>query len=186
MLSVSVRIVGVALLVVGGLGLALTHCAPAVAASNIPECGSNQLFVAATGSGGAAGGNEADIFLIVNRSHSVCAVKGFAVLRFTTETSPFVKVTVHHEASYIFREPPVESIVLSPGEVASFAVGFGTAANQQEINDSRCFSNSLWVTLPRSNSGNSRFYVANTLNVCGTGYSVDITPFEAGPMPEKQ
>jgi hypothetical protein len=187
MLSVSVKFAGVAFLAVVGLAPALlTHSDMTAAASNIPECGSSQVFVAATGSGGAAGGNEADIFLIVNKSRSTCAVKGFPVLRFTTETSPFVKVKVLHEASMIFTEPPAKSVVLLPGRVASFGVGFGTAANQQKINDSSCLSNSLFVTMPRSNSGNFRFYVANTLNVCGTGYTVDITPFEAGPVPEKQ
>jgi hypothetical protein len=184
MASISVKIAGV-FLVVAGLAPALLATSVAMAASSVPTCRSGQLLVAATGSGGAAAGNEADIFLIVNTSLSTCSLKGFAELRFTTETSPFVKVKVLHDASMIFTEPRPKTVVLLPNSVASFGVGFGTAANQQEINDTRCLSNSLWVTLP-NHGGNSRFYVANTLNVCGTGYVVDITPVEDGPVPTKQ
>ena len=156
------------------------------AASNISVCGSRQVLIAATGSGGAAAGNEADIFLIVNKSRSTCTLKGFPELRFTSETSPFVKVEVHREASMIFAEPKPKLVVLAPRSVASFGLGFGTAANQRVINESRCFSHSVWVKLPRSSSGNSRFPVANNLNICGTGFSVEITPFEVGPLPKKQ
>jgi hypothetical protein len=179
---------GIALIVAFGVALVfpLSPSDTLAAASNISVCGSRQVLIAATGSGGAAAGNEADIFLIVNKSRSACTLKGFPELRFTSETSPFVKVEVHREASMIFAEPRPKLVVLAPRSVASFGLGFGTAANQRVINDSRCFSHSVWVELPRSNNGNSRFPVANDLNICGTGFSVEITPIEIGPSPQKQ
>lgn len=183
-----VRYIGIALILAfGDVAVSpLSQSVTLAAASNISVCGSSQVLIAATESGGAAAGNEADVFLIVNKSRSTCSLKGFPELRFTSETSPFVKVEVHREASMIFAEPTPKLVVLTPRGVASFGIGFGTAANQRVINDSRCFSHSVWVQLPRSNNGNSRFPVANNLNICGTGFSVEITPFEVGPLPKKQ
>jgi hypothetical protein len=77
-------------------------------------------------------------------------------------------------------------VVIKAGAVASFGMDFVDALNQQYPYGAACTVQDVYVTLPvRPSSFLTNFETSVNFNFCYSGFGVDVTSIEAGPLPKE-
>lgn len=98
----------------------------ASASASGPTCDLDKLRVSAGDTNGAAG-HEMDVFLVTNAGTTTCTVEGYPAVALRTSSGAKAAVTVTHDGDYTFPALAPKAVALAPGGVASFAIGFTRA-----------------------------------------------------------
>jgi len=165
----------------------VSFSSPAIAANKVPVCFHNQVVVAVAWDLPPAAGSNGIPFIIANTSNSACSLEGYPKLIFINGKYKKHSVTVSDGGGGLFAAVRPRTVVIKPGGTASFGLGFGDAANQQDPNTVACTTQSIYVSLPvrdRQFSGNYETTV--DINFCYSNFEFNVTPFERGPLPKQR
>jgi hypothetical protein len=165
-------------------GTALTSTASS-ASTPIPTCSSSQLEVAAAW-GNVAAGNIGVPFLVANVSKAACSLEGYPKLTFIPSSYMKKAISVSNGGGMIFVAVKPRLVVIKARAVASFGMDFVDALNQQYPHGAACTVQDVYVTLPvRLTSFPTNFETSVNFNFCYSGFGVDVTSIEAGPLPKE-
>jgi hypothetical protein len=157
----------------------------ASASTPIPTCSSNQLEVAVAW-GDVAAGNIGVPFLIANVSKTACSLEGYPKLTFVPSKYLKKAIRVSDGGGMVFVAVKPHLVVIKAGAVASFGMDFVDTMNQQYPKGAACTVRYVYVTLPeRTTSAQINFETAVNFNLCYSGFGVEVTAIEAGPLPKE-
>ncbi len=183
----SPRTLALLLATVSSIGLPLySVTTDASASTGIPTCSFSQLEVAVVSSSGAyaAAGNEGIPFLMVNRSHSACRLKGYPKVRVSPASYQGVAVKVVNGGGMIFVAVKPRSVIIKPGATASFGIDYGDAYDQQAPNAGPCMTQHFYFSLPlRTHPFTQFFDTSVNINFCYAGFHFSVTSIQRGPVP---
>jgi len=155
------------------------------ASTPVPTCSSNQLEVAVAW-GDVAAGNIGVPFLIANVSKTACSLEGYPKLSFVPSSYLKKTIKVSDGGGMIFVALKPHVVVIRAGAVDSFGMDFVDALNQQYPHGAACTVQDVYVTLPvRPSSFPTNFETSVNFNFCYSGFGVDVTSIEAGPLPKE-
>lgn len=155
------------------------------ASISVSQCRYAQLEVAVSWGPGAAAGHIAVPFIIANISQSTCYLPaGYPSLRlYTAGPSKHNLHVTKSNGSFMFARVKISRIVLPPGRDASFGMSFVDVLNQQYKDSPSCMVQFIYVALPVA-ALSENYETTNNFNICYSGFSVQVTPMEAGPYPK--
>jgi hypothetical protein len=177
-------------LIVGSMLSALLTFAVALSTSSAssisaaPKCADTQLAAAAEAWGGA-GGSDGFTVLISNQSRKSCTIDGFASVEFFGAKGQRIRAkAVRGEGSMLYDAEKPKDIDLAPDTVASFAVSFNGAFASPHESPAACDATTMSLELPTIHPRfypNNVFIVPTSLDLCGSDWTVGVTPIEYGP-----
>jgi hypothetical protein len=160
---------------------------PSAAAAPVPECYHSQLEVAVAWGLPPAAGTNGIPFLIANTGKSACRIEGYPHLTFVNGTYKKRAVKVINGGGGLFATVKPRVVVIEPGGTASFGLGFGDAANQQDPDGAACTTQNIYVTLPvRVSQFPQNYETTVDVNFCFSNFEFSVTPIEAGPLPKQR
>jgi Protein of unknown function (DUF4232) len=127
-------------------GTMLVLPAPPAGNSAWPQCGQAQLQMSARMADAGLGNREL-LFTLRNVSSGSCQTYGYPGLRLAKPDGQLLPVTVGRGGAYLFPNVPPSRVVLAPGEIASFELGY--AAGMSPVSSCRAFTEAE-VFLPGS------------------------------------
>ena len=156
-------------------------------ASSVPlTCRNNQLEVAVGFGPGAALGNVGIPFIIVNISGSDCTLKGYPKLAFVPASYKKTSIKVTSGGGMIYGPVKPRLVVIKPGATASFGLDFVNGAGQQDPLAGPCMVQNVYVKLPARTATLPKTHETTVnFNFCHSNFRVDVTSFQAGPLPKE-
>jgi hypothetical protein len=180
-------------LIVGSLVIAFLSFGAVVSTSSAStasagrKCADTQLAAAAESWGGA-GGSDGFTVLIANQSRTACSIEGFATVEFFGSKGQRIRAkALRGKGSMLYAAEKPKQIELGPDTVASFAVSFDGAFASPNENSESCDATTMSLELPTIHPKfypNNVFIVPTSLDLCGSDWTVGITPIEYGARVE--
>ncbi|MHB8681105.1 MAG: DUF4232 domain-containing protein [Acidimicrobiales bacterium] len=126
-------------------GSSITGASSSTTGAGTTHCLAADLAVSVAGSEGAAGTNEIT-FALRNSSSSTCAMEGFPGAQLYDASGAALPTTVVRGGSYNFTNFAPANVVLAPGAIADFNMGYSDVPTG---NSGQCpTAASLWITPP--------------------------------------
>jgi hypothetical protein len=159
----------------------------AAAVRKVLTCFHNQLEVAVAWALLPAAGSNGVPFIIANTGTSACSIEGYPKLDFVNGTYKKRSVRVTDGGGGLFATVRPRLIVIQPGGTASFGLGFGDAANQQDPSGAACTTQNIYVTLPvRVSEIPQNYETTVDINFCFSDFEFSVTAFEPGALPKQR
>jgi hypothetical protein len=127
------------------------------------------------GAGSAATGHREYIYTLQNKSQVTCTLYGYPGMQMYDASGATMPTTVLRGGAFEFRDFTPQTVMLTPGAQASFAIGFTVIPSSNETQQSCAESSRLLVTPPNDYT---QLGIEATLNPCGG--IINVSPVVAG------
>src|SRR5207244_580150 len=144
--------------------------------ADLPRCHTSQVTVR-TGKGGVGAGNVLAVFVLENTSARTCRLFGYPGLQMLNANHRPVPTTVTRGAAYMFSAHAPSRVVMPPGGIASFSVGYGEIPSGDEPASVQCVpSTYIEITPPDEHLP---LLLSGTMAPCGHG-EIFVSPVVSG------
>jgi len=144
--------------------------------ADLPRCHTSQVTVR-EGRGGVGAGNILGVYVLANTSATTCRLFGYPGLQMLDSNHRPVPTTVTRGGAYMFPALAPSRVILPPGGIASFSVGYVDVAPGDEPPSVQCVpSTYVEITPPDERQP---LLVSSSIAPCGHG-AIIVSPVVSG------